>query len=539
MKMATRMIDISNWKNFIVSDVLQVDQTKSIVAKADLKNGNIPYVSRTASNNGYQGYCGNEDKVNKGNCITIGAETAVAFYQPENFVAGNKVYRLSREGLKEKHYLFLAAMLNRKSNDYSYSNARIPAKIKTETIFLPARHKVNWGLLEDLIGGGTDMSSIDTSEWKEFKLCDLFEKISVERIKGKANDFPTEKEGKYCIPLLTAGANNQGLARYAKREDCPTTLKNVLSISANGANTGTTFYQDKEFAVLQDAYAIRLIGEEIPSKEIGAFLVTAINKSIKDNHDWSNKAGWNNIKNDKILLPVEKDEYVPDWAFMERYIAELEEERVAELDAYLTVCGLNDYELNDSEKAALCMSDEKYIEKFCGPVIWKKVHIKDLFDSMTGDFDIKKEHINNKGINVISSGLANRGIIGRSDVPAREIKSNTITVDMFGNVFYRDAPYKLVTHARVFSLLPKIEIDDKIGVYIEEKLKFLSSLFEYNNMCSFSKIKDIEIELPFDENGNLHKQYIYIYISALEKTVIKEVVLWKDRELEELKKIIA
>lgn len=94
------------------------------------------------------------------------------------------------------------------------------------------------------------MAEIDTSSWKEFRLDELFEKIKTGKIQGKANDFPTQKDEEHTIPLLTAGAENQGLARYAVRNDCPTILKNVISISANGANTGITFYQDNEFAVL-------------------------------------------------------------------------------------------------------------------------------------------------------------------------------------------------------------------------------------------------------------------------------------------------
>ena len=125
------------FKEFAVKDILNVEQTKSVVAKADLTEGDIPYVTRTVSDNGYMGTCGNKDKVNKGNCITIGAETSVAFYQPNDFVAGNKVYRLSREGLNIKEYLFLASILNMQTKNYSYSNARIPEKIKVERILLP------------------------------------------------------------------------------------------------------------------------------------------------------------------------------------------------------------------------------------------------------------------------------------------------------------------------------------------------------------------------------------------------------------------
>ncbi len=131
------------YKDFIVEKILKVEQTKSVIAKANLVEGNIPYVTRTVSDNGYMGTCGNTDKVNKGNCITIGAETGVAFYQPVDFVAGNKVYRLSADELNEKHYLFLAGALNRLTKNYSYSNARIPEKIKKERILLPIKTDEN------------------------------------------------------------------------------------------------------------------------------------------------------------------------------------------------------------------------------------------------------------------------------------------------------------------------------------------------------------------------------------------------------------
>lgn len=125
------------FQDFVVGQILNVEQTKSVVSKENLVPGNIPYVTRTAFANGYSGTCGNTDKLNRGNCITIGAETGVAFYQPNDFVAGNKVYRISRDGLGEEEYLYLVACLNKKACDYSYSNARIPEKIKVELISLP------------------------------------------------------------------------------------------------------------------------------------------------------------------------------------------------------------------------------------------------------------------------------------------------------------------------------------------------------------------------------------------------------------------
>ena len=195
---------------------------------------------------------------------------------------------------------------------------------------------------------------------KQFRICDVFEKIQTEKIKGKAGDFPTEWSEEYCIPLLTAGVKNQGLTRFARCSDCPTILKNCISIAANG-DSGTAFYQSYEFAVLQDAYAVRIIGRKTINEQEGLYLTAALNKAIRDNHDWANKAGWNNIKNDEVSLPViefsdPNHKYTVadiDWDYMQERIAELEQERIAELEQYLIAAGLNDYALTDKDLEVL------------------------------------------------------------------------------------------------------------------------------------------------------------------------------------------
>ena len=46
---------------FKVENVLKVEQTKSVVSKLKLTEGNIPYVTRTTSITGYAGTCGYKD----------------------------------------------------------------------------------------------------------------------------------------------------------------------------------------------------------------------------------------------------------------------------------------------------------------------------------------------------------------------------------------------------------------------------------------------------------------------------------------------
>lgn len=128
---------------------------------------------------------------------------------------------------------------------------------------------------------------------------------------------------------------------------------------------------------------------------------------------------------------------------------------------------------------------------------YEKYVIGKLFTSQNGDTDIKKEDITGTGVPVITSGVDKNGVLGNTDVKARIIKANTITIDMFGNAFFRPFEYKMVTHARVFSMeLVGREMNEAIGLFLTTQFHWLPSAYNYSNMCSYNKIKDLTIILP-------------------------------------------
>ncbi len=127
---------------------------------------------------------------------------------------------------------------------------------------------------------------------------------------------------------------------------------------------------------------------------------------------------------------------------------------------------------------------------------WGEFKLGDLFEASNGDFDIQKRHINHKGEFVITAGLSNNGVLGQSDIKAKVFESHSITIDMFGCAFYRSFPYKMVTHARVFSLKPKFEINHKIGLFLSTLFFDYPKKFGYENMCSWAKIKNDKVILP-------------------------------------------
>lgn len=145
-----------------------------------------------------------------------------------------------------------------------------------------------------------------------------------------------------------------------------------------------------------------------------------------------------------------------------------------------------------------------------------------MFTSSNGDFDIQKSHINGNGSYVITAGLTNNGILGKTDVDAKIFDKNTITVDMFGAVFYRPFQYKMVTHARVFSLKPNFKISERQGLFISNSFHFLNKIYGYENMCSWEKIKSKKVKLPI-KNSKINYDFMEGFIADLEQARITEL----------------
>ncbi len=169
---------------------------------------------------------------------------------------------------------------------------------------------------------------------------------------------------------------------------------------------------------------------------------------------------------------------------------------------------------------------------------WGEFKLGDLFEASNGDFDIQKRHINHKGEFVITAGLSNNGVLGQSDIKAKVFESHTITIDMFGCAFYRSFPYKMVTHARVFSLKPKFEINHKIGLFLSTLFFGYPKKFGYENMCSWAKIKNDKVILPLKPTAktqtldDIDFHFMEKFIAELEQCRLAELEQCRLAELE-------
>lgn len=129
-----------NWKAFDFTEVFTEIQRGKRLKKADHTTGDVPYVSSTSLNNGVDGFIGNEGSVRRfSDCLTLANSGSVGctFYHKYEFIASDHVTQLKRDGLDKYAYLFLAPMVQRLSEKYSFNREINDERIKREKILLP------------------------------------------------------------------------------------------------------------------------------------------------------------------------------------------------------------------------------------------------------------------------------------------------------------------------------------------------------------------------------------------------------------------
>ncbi|WQW66544.1 restriction endonuclease subunit S [Helicobacter pylori] len=401
-------------------------------------------------------------------------------------------------------------------------------------------------------------SQLNAIKWGEFKLGDLFEKIIIKPLPYQTAQLPKEKTPTHELPALTAGILNQGLNNFVPKENA-TILKNVISISANGANTGATFYQPHEFCVLQDAYAIEFIGDKKLNDKEYLFFVCAISKVIYNNskYEWTNKAGWNKVKNELISLPLKPTANAQtlediDFDFMEKFIAELEQCRLAELQAYLKATGLENTTLSSDEENALNVFNGNHSgggNTPCG-LTWQSFRLGDLFeiektlsfnkDALTQgeDYDYITRTSQNQGV------LQTTGFVNKENLnPPFTWSLGLLQMDFF----YRKKSWYAGQFMR--KITPKAEIKNKINSRTAHYFTTLLNALKRPLLSVL--VRDIDktfreqkIQLPLKPTANAQTledidfHFMRTLINALMKQIIQGVVEYCGVKIQATKEVI-
>ena len=354
--------------------------------------------------------------------------------------------------------------------------------------------------------------------WNKFKLVDVFDVYNTKSIL-KEQIIPDSGS----VPYVTAGESNNAVMTYI---NCPNEWIDKGGCVLIGGKTMVVTYQKDDFCS-NDSHNLALYLKDktvVLNEEIFLFLVTVIKKALGKKYVWGDSISRKKIQKDVILLPVDSTGKIA-WEYMKEYTANLEQERIAELEEYLIATGLDDYELTEEDKQVLA----KQVE-------WKDFRLDELFDIVgTKSIDAGSLEFKKNGINFVGRTNENNGIQGKIDQQLFfPNDANTITVTVIGNykyVKYQEEKYYCSQNINKLSLLGKYNyfLSKDLALYFISLIrKFVE---QYNGQQGGYKLNDLKsfiVNIPV-RGYNPDWDYMEQYIRATEKLVIADAVKWKNK----------
>lgn len=233
-----------------------------------------------------------------------------------------------------------------------------------------------------------------------------------------------------------------------------------------------------------------------------------------------------------IQLPTKNGKI--DFLFMEYFVAELE--------AYLTITGLKDYELTDEEKEVL--------ETFSG-IRWKEHRMGDLFDRVKTNKlaykakDLPKEPSKEYVLPALTSSFMNQGLNYYVSKFGATVLKNVVSLPSNSDV------YRAYYQSRDFTVLSDsyaIESKDSVAGFTPNAYLFSVScinkvtdlpIYSYKNkLGGWNVVKNKLIQLPIDSSNKIDFEYMKVFTQAIKKLVIKDVVLYADEKISATRQVI-
>ena len=368
-------------------------------------------------------------------------------------------------------------------------------------------------------------------EWGEFRLGDLFEKINLrfkKSIFDKDKDISKKKSSEFNLPLINAKDGDNGIMYYGREKDFESIKMSIDIVNDGAISTGNVYSQPQKTGVLYNAYLIK--PKFGVNEKLLHFLTSTTKKSIKHKFGYENKAGWTKVKIEKIQLPTKNGKI--DFEFMENFIAELEAQKIARLEAYLVENGLKEYRLSQEEEAVLRDFESGNIE-------WGEFKIGDLFEKLNlkthkKPFDKVKDTssipTDEFSLPLVNAKFGNNGVMfyGREE----DFDSAEMTIDIISNGAIATGTVYAQPHKTGVlwdAYLLKAVVDD----ITKNKLLYLSTSIEksiklkfgWDNKAVWSKVQHKLFSLP-TKNNQPDYALMQTLISAVQKLVVKDVVLY-------------
>ena len=354
---------------------------------------------------------------------------------------------------------------------------------------------------------------LGTVKWGEFKYKEIFNRIE----QGRRLKKDDQIDG--TIPFVMSGTTNAGVVNYIANP-VASFPKNAITIDI----FGNTFYRNYAFGAGDDT-GVYWNDATAYSSNAMLFFAVAMQKSMMGRFSYGKKLRSSQSENFTMRLPVTDNGFI-NFDFMESFIAELEAERVAELSAYLTVSGLDNYELSSDEVQAL----QNY-----SSLTWKLFNLECLFGKSTRGKRLKGDDRVSGTLPFVTAGEASEGISSYISNDVEIFERNTTTIDMFGSAKYRNYKYGADDHIAV---VHTENVPMKAAIFLTSAIHKAAHTgkFDYGHNFYAKDADALDIMLPA-KDGKPDYTTMETLISAVQKLVIKEVVLYANQKIETTKAV--
>lgn len=386
----------------------------------------------------------------------------------------------------------------------------------------------------------------------------MFEKLDLKFKKktfNKQKDISKVQTSEFDLPLVNAKNGDNGIMYYGRSSDFESAEMTIDIVNDGAVSTANVYPQPLKTGVLYNAYLIK--PKFTPTRETLLFFTPCIYKAIKLKFSYENKASWNKVKNELISLPLKPTAKTQtlediDFDFMEKFIAELEQCRLAELQAYLKATGLENTTLSSDEENALNVFNNSWGGNTPCGLTWQSFRLGDLFEVLSSKKIYHANTIKIHDTQIESSypyvvrAATNNGIKGFIiDDPTFTNEKNTLSFaqDTF-TVFYQKQPY--FTGNKVKILKPKFAFKSpKILHFISAILQFILKPLTWGLGSTTESIAEFKISLPLKPTANAQTidgidfDFMHTLINALMKQTIQGVSQYCNAKIQATKEVIS
>ena len=348
LKLGFNLLDLEvEWKEFFFTDIFKEVKRGKRLTKANQKEGDIPYVSSTALNNGIDNFISNNKGVRKyKNNLSIANSGSVGscFYHKYEYIASDHITTLTCKNADENIYKFMSTIVKRLESKYSFNREINDTRISREKLILPIDKDGNphWEYMSKFIQnlevksiknivqyiyiqikGKLKEYNLKNINWKEYfieEICNIYSGKDIyerERIEGQT-------------PYVTSTANNNGIGYFVSNTN-ETLDEHVISVNRNGS-VGYSFYHNYKALFGNDTRKLKL---KYQNEFVGKFISFMLLQQ-KEKYGYGYKMGTARLKRQKIMLPsnINGD---PNYDFMKKYMIIHEIKQIKKLLDYYNV----------------------------------------------------------------------------------------------------------------------------------------------------------------------------------------------------------